>query len=258
MQKVHWHECPVEGLKPVFVEISPAVPTTRQPKVTLEKTKPTTYLDAIKSTPPRTTAATAADAVTVDSTPKRARAEGAPDASAAAPPQVELLRTLGLTVHAVAKDGNCLFHSFAHHFKVCKRSPTEHGAIRTQAHSTMKSKNASFDLLWDRCSTDDQPLATWTDYLAQIATLTKWGGDLELLGAANRYALRIFVIRRGETTVQYGVGKTSIWLIYRDYHFEPLMLDNNPIHSEERRKHANESASYYRLCLDSDATVQRT
>jgi hypothetical protein len=74
-----------------------------------------------------------------------------------------------------------------------------------------------------------------------------WAGELELLAAADKWNLRIVVVRPNASTVIVGTGKAVIWMIFRNNHYEPLDPDVSPEHSAARKQHIAEVADCFRL-----------
>ena len=94
-------------------------------------------------------------------------------------------------------------------------------ALRSQTADFFNQKTDVVEPLWDRMSPTGQPCSSWSHYQNDIRTPASWAGELEILAAAAKWNLRVFVVRPGLPTVQIGAGKSYLWVIYRNQHYEP-------------------------------------
>ena len=64
-------------------------------------------------------------------------------------------------------------------------------------------------------------------YTTLLKLAEAWAGELELLAAADKWSLKIAVIRPGKSTVVVGQGKAQIWVLNEDSHYEPLACNTD-------------------------------
>eukprot|EP00959_Pyramimonas_sp_CCMP1952_P218946 4578067-Pyramimonas_sp.AAC.1 len=115
--------------------------------------------------------------------------------------RVEALDALGLKVVSVPTDGACGFHTLSCWFKRARKSTHEPGALRAQLVAHMEKKSSVLEPLWDRMDPKGRPCASLTAYLAALGKPDAWMGELDLLAAADKWALKIVVIRPNQPTV---------------------------------------------------------
>eukprot|EP00959_Pyramimonas_sp_CCMP1952_P139410 2917523-Pyramimonas_sp.AAC.1 len=75
----------------------------------------------------------------------------------------------------------------------------------------MEKKSAVLEPLWDRMGPAGRPRASRAACLAAFGKPDAWMGELDLLAAADKWALKIVVIRPNQPTVVIGKGKGLIW-----------------------------------------------
>ena len=159
----------------------------------------------------------------------------------------EVFTNLGLTIRSVPTDGACLFHSLGFWFKLAGRTAHNAATLRTQVAEHLVKRGKVYEPLWDRCAPDGSACASWNSYIEAIRQPVAWGGELELLAAADKWNLCIIVVRPDASTVVVGTGKYNIWLLLRNQHYEPLAPDTCTVHSAARKKHISEVIDAFRL-----------
>eukprot|EP00959_Pyramimonas_sp_CCMP1952_P451265 9448290-Pyramimonas_sp.AAC.1 len=115
----------------------------------------------------------------------------------------------------------------------------------------MEKKSAALEPLWDRMDPTGKLRASWTAYLAAFGKPDAWMGELDLLAAADKWALRMVVVRPGQPTIVIGRRKGLIWMLFRDKHFEPPEANTDPACSLARRQHIDEVDPCFQYSLDS-------
>lgn len=93
------------------------------------------------------------------------------------------LAAAGLRVHEVDADGNCLFRALADQVE---GSAKHHGRYRDEIVAFMRQDEERFKWFVE----DDED---WDDYLARLGRDGEWGGNLELVAAANLRSVNVVV-----------------------------------------------------------------
>ena len=255
-----------------FVEITPWRPPPRTPKTTAIRQRGLAYERNASAAPPSSSAKTSNDNVILIQpsqtpsapAPRRnnrdasASEEGARGRSRSPVPKEsnEVLRQLGLSVSPVPKDGACWFHSLAFHFSKAKKSPTCPKVLRTQTADYLRDQKAIFEPHWDRADPKGQPCSSWNSYVSAMRGPAAWAGELDILAIAEKHDLRVIIVRPGDETVMVGTGRSIIWVLFRNSHYEPLAADSSATSSVARRQHVNDIAPYFRLALNSKGNVR--
>lgn len=93
------------------------------------------------------------------------------------------LREQGLRIVETAADGNCLFRALGDQLWGRER---DHAALRKQLLEHEELASDTFKWFVE----DDEP---WDDYLCRLRRDAEWGGNLELVAAANVFACHVVV-----------------------------------------------------------------
>ena len=93
------------------------------------------------------------------------------------------LAAAGLRVNEVDADGNCLFRALADQVE---GSAKHHGKYRDEIVAFMRRDEERFKWFVE----DDED---WDDYLARLGRDGEWGGNLELVAAANLRSVNVVV-----------------------------------------------------------------
>ena len=93
------------------------------------------------------------------------------------------LAAAGLRVNEVDADGNCLFRALSDQIE---GSAKHHGKYRDEIVAFMRRDEERFKWFVE----DDED---WDDYLARIGRDGEWGGNLELVAAANLRSVNVVV-----------------------------------------------------------------
>ena len=93
------------------------------------------------------------------------------------------LAAAGLRVNEVDADGNCLFRALSDQIE---GSAKHHGKYRDEIVAFMRRDEERFKWFVE----DDED---WDDYLVRLGRDGEWGGNLELVAAANLRSVNVFV-----------------------------------------------------------------
>lgn len=104
---------------------------------------------------------------------------------------------LGLKIHEIPPDGNCLFSAVAHQVQVLEGKSMSVQDLRTLTCDTMKANPALFEPFLP----DGDTLQT---YVAKVNTNGEWGGELEVRALSMGLARQIWIHRISTPTVKMG------------------------------------------------------
>ncbi len=248
-QAVATLEVPLANGETTFVDFEPFRPQSK-PRAFRNLKDSGLAWDLPKPAPAKSATVQTADIVSKeDSVAKKQRTTAEGDAATAPVPKVEVLQKLGLSVISVPGDGACWFHSLAWAFKKQGRPAQCPVALRAQTVDHFKRKADVFEPIWDRMTPDGAPCSSFTDYQAQIGAPAAHAGELEILAAASRWNLRIAIVRPGKSTVVIGEGKSMVWVIYRNNHYEPLQSNDDPSATQARKTHVQEVDDCFKFAI---------
>lgn len=157
-----------------------------------------------------------------------------------------LTKSLGLTSKSVPGDGNCLFHSVGHYFKVAKKTIHAASALRTLTCDEMGEGKVGYETIWNGKLSDGTKGTTWAKYVDHMRG-SVLSGELEMLAITNKFKVTFLLVRPGLNTIQIGQGgEGTIWLHLAKRHFDPLIANNDPATAVARRQHAKDIDKAYR------------
>ena len=110
------------------------------------------------------------------------------------------LQACGLRILEVDADGNCLFRSLCDQLPGYR--PRDHAAVRRaiMAHEEVASDQYKWFV------EDDEP---WDDYLARLRRESEWGGNIELVAAANHFSCDVVVHQLGAPRLEIRADASS-------------------------------------------------
>ena len=186
-----------------------------------------------------------------ESAPKRAKDDEGNAVHLEVTPVVEIMDDLGLSVNEVLKDGACALHSLAWWFRKANKDVVDPGHIRTQLCDFLRHNAVTYEPFWDRLGPDGKPCATWNEYVELMRKKDAWIGELDLMAAADKWKLKLIILRPDKPTVIIGDGRSHAWLLLRNDHYEPLFVASCSVQSEKRKLHVAGVADHFWLKLKS-------
>lgn len=115
----------------------------------------------------------------------------------------EILNNLGLELHSIPADGNCLYCAVSHQLKVTGREATTVKSLRKETASFMKEHKDEF--LPFMYNDSDEPVDEdqFLEYCKNVENTKLWGSQLELRALSNILKCPIKIIQAaGQPTVQ--------------------------------------------------------
>lgn len=123
---------------------------------------------------------------------------------------VKKLKSLGLVIHDIPSDGNCLYSAIVHQLnKVCGKTLTV-PEIRLQTSEFLKSNKDDFIPYLSHPDTeemlsDDQ----FEEYCYQVANSVQWGGEIELRALSHVFKIPIKVVQAEGSDITIGIEYTN-------------------------------------------------
>ncbi|OLQ02453.1 hypothetical protein AK812_SmicGene14649 [Symbiodinium microadriaticum] len=129
------------------------------------------------------------------------------------------------------RDGNCLAHALGQGLTYLKQDVKQRPArlVRAELHAYM----VRFAGFWDGRNTSDEEgkLATFEEYLQEMAGDSKYLGCLELTSASRAFDLTLIVVpvAAEDPPTRHGSGSRTLALWYHGDHYDLLLPDLRPV-----------------------------
>ena len=137
----------------------------------------------------------------------------------------------GVTLKTMPRDGNCLAHALGQGLTYLKQDVKQRPArlVRAELHAYM----VRFAGFWDGRNTSDEEgkLATFEEYLQEMAGDSKYLGCVELTAASRAFDLTLIVVpvAAEDPPTRHGSGSRTLALWYHGDHYDLLLPDLRPV-----------------------------
>ncbi|CAE7774466.1 unnamed protein product [Symbiodinium sp. CCMP2592] len=140
----------------------------------------------------------------------------------------------GCSQHAVAKDGNCLYHSFGEVMRWLGKQPNSfhHLDLRARVAEHLSKHKDDYEAAWKadgRPGPAGTPLDDWDAFIREIAIPGRYSGEIELMALCRLFSVRIVIVPADPNWRVCSYGKTKqkdVSAIYfKDRHFDFIKPD---------------------------------
>ncbi|CAE7880987.1 unnamed protein product [Symbiodinium necroappetens] len=134
----------------------------------------------------------------------------------------------GVTLKTMPRDGNCLAHALGQGLTYLKQDVKQRPArlVRAELHAYM----VRFAGFWDGRNTSDEEgkLATFEEYLQEMAGDSRYLGCLELTAASRAFDLTLIVVpvAAEDPPTMHGSGSRTLALWYHGDHYDLLLPED--------------------------------
>ena len=138
----------------------------------------------------------------------------------------------GVVLKDMPRDGDCLAHALGRGLTYLKQDDKQRPArlVRAELHAYMTRKASEFAGFWDGRNTADEEgkLASFEEYLKEMAGGGKYLGCLELAAASRTFDLSLVVVPVAATDppTRHGSGSRTLALWYHGDHYDLLLPED--------------------------------